>query len=330
MRVTILGTGSWGTALGLVLARNGHEVLMVGRDAEGVSQLMLARENLRYLPGFVFPSSVNFGLLSDTPPETDLVVVAVPSPAVTDVLTWVHGAPIVVIGSKGLEPEGTGLLSDLMAAQCPETACVVLSGPNLAKELAEGIPTAAVVASTDEEACEIARLAFICPSYRVYRTTDMRGVEIAGALKNVVAICAGASDGLGYGDNTKGALVARGLNEMARLGVAMGAEVQTFLGIAGVGDLFATASSRLSRNYRVGYALGQGSNLSEALDSLGGQVAEGVRTCEIALVLSRRHQVSMPIFDGLQAVMKGQIRMREAVIRLVERTTPEENLVKPI
>jgi glycerol-3-phosphate dehydrogenase (NAD(P)+) len=315
--------------LALVLARNGHDVTMAGRDAELLSLLEASRENLRYLPGFILPAGVTFRNTSKPMPETDLLVVAVPSYAVESILNWVNGAPVTVIGSKGLEPKGTGLLTDLIAESCPDTACAVLSGPNLAKELAEGIPTAAVVASDDAEAAETARLAFLSPHFRVYRTHDVKGVELAGALKNVVAICAGASDGLGYGDNTKGALVARGLNEMARLGLAMGAELSTFLGIAGVGDLFATASSRLSRNYRVGYALGQGLSLDEALETLGGQVAEGVRTCEIALHLARTHRVSLPIFDGLQAVLKGRLHVREAVVRLVERTTPEEGLPRP-
>lgn len=329
MRVTVVGSGSWGTALTLVLARNGHEVTLVGRASEELDHLRAHRENRRYLPGFIFPEGVQVLTLEGPIPPTELLVLAVPSHAVEEVLEWVQAAPVAVIGSKGLEPNGSGLLTDLVAERCPQTECAVLSGPNLARELAEGIPTAAVVASDNTHAAETARLAFLSPHFRVYRTSDVKGVELAGALKNVVAICAGASDGLGYGDNTKGALVARGLNEMARLGMAMGAELATFLGIAGVGDLFATASSRLSRNYRVGHALGQGLTLDQALETLGGQVAEGVRTCEIALTLARRHRVNLPIFEGLQAVMKGQVGVREAVVRLVERTTPEEGLPRP-
>lgn len=328
MTVTILGSGSWGTALALILARNGHDTILVGRDQELADQINAARENMKYLPGFVLPANASATTLDSPKPQADLTVIAVPSKAVETVMDWVPETGIVVVASKGLAPEGSGLLTDLIAVDRPNAKLVVLSGPNLSKELAQGIPTAAVVAGDDSHATETARVAFLAPSFRVYRTDDLRGVEIAGALKNVVAICAGASDGLGYGDNTKGALVARGLNEMARLGLALGGQLETFLGIAGVGDLFATASSRLSRNYRVGYALGQGSTIEQALASIDGQVAEGVQTCEIALELARKHQVHLPIFEALYGVMNGKMRIRDAVGRLIERTTPEEGLVK--
>jgi len=323
MTVTVVGAGSWGTALALVLARNGHEVRIVGRESDALSSLSICRENLRYLPGFVLPEGVRVEHLDEATPEGEMVVVAVPSGAVHEVTQLVSGYPIAVIASKGLAPGGEALLSDQVAARCPNTKTVVLSGPNLAVELAQGVPTVAVAASTDEAAACMVRDAFHCRTYRVYISDDVRGVETAGALKNIMAIAAGMSDGLGFGDNTKGALMARGLNEMARIGVAMGARIETFLGIAGVGDLFATANSRLSRNYRVGYGLGQGRKLGEILNEIG-QVAEGVTTADLALVMARRLGVQAPITEAVQGVMRETVDPRSAVWQLMERTPKRE------
>ncbi|MBS1708599.1 MAG: NAD(P)-dependent glycerol-3-phosphate dehydrogenase [Armatimonadetes bacterium] len=328
MTVMVVGAGSWGTALAILLGRNGHQVLLVGRDNEGTALLKACRENLRYLPGHRLPEEVSVATECDQLPQVDMAVLAVPASAVEASAAFLGSTPVVVLASKGLEPEGTGVLSDAVAKVCPGAKLAVLSGPNLAVELAKGVPTASIAASTDAVTAEAVRVAFRSPSLKVYASSDMRGVEIAGALKNVVAIGAGVSDGLGFGDNTKGALVARGLNEMAKMGVAMGGKIETFMGIAGVGDLFATASSRLSRNYRVGFAIGNGESLESAIELLGGQVAEGVATCEIANVLARRLGVELPIFAALEQVIKGRMSPREAVLRLMERSTPDEGLAQ--
>jgi glycerol-3-phosphate dehydrogenase (NAD(P)+) len=324
MDVAVVGAGSWGTALTLVLARNGHDVLLYGRDDEGFASLRACRENLTYLPGHLLPENVQYRTLhGEEGVEAETAVVAVPSSAVRDVAPALLTARTVCIASKGLDSIGGGVLSDVLGPLLPESSLAALSGPNLAAELAQGVPTVAVSASPDEATAERVRALFMCKSYRVYVSDDMRGVELAGSLKNVMAIAAGISDGLGYGDNTKGALLARGLNEMARLGVKMGARLDTFLGIAGIGDLFATAASKLSRNYRVGFGLGQGKSLREVLASIG-QVAEGVSTAETALRAARREQIAVPLTEVVDAVAKGTLAPREAVSMLMERAPAKE------
>jgi glycerol-3-phosphate dehydrogenase (NAD(P)+) len=233
-----------------------------------------------------------------------------------------------VLASKGLEVISGQLLTDVVLDVIPGARVGAISGPNLAVEIVRGIPTAAVTAFPNESDAEIVRLAFRCKTFRVYITDDVIGIQIAGALKNVVAIAAGISDGLGFGDNTKGALVARGLREMTLLGVARGARPETFTGIAGVGDLFATAASALSRNYRVGRALGQGGQLKDILESLD-QVAEGVPTTHAAAILARSLGVQTPVMDAIRAVLDGRMRPIEGVALLMDRETPQEGLVGP-
>lgn len=327
MQVCVLGAGSWGTALTLVLSRNGHEVVLAGRDEEAISALRSLRENLKYLPGFAIPDTVRAVEFHESMGSCDLWVVAVPSSAVRDVIHVLpsNGAD-VVLAAKGLESGSAKTMSQVAREVAPETRVTALSGPNLAIELARGVPTVAVAASENAELAERVRQAFMCRNFRVYVSHDVMGVELAGSLKNVLAIGAGISDGLGFGDNTKGAVLARGLGEMARLGLAMGAQLETFLGIAGVGDLFATANSRLSRNYRVGLALGQGKALKEALDAIG-QVAEGVPTSEGALILARRYDVSMPVCEAIDAVIHSRLDPRSAVDLLMERTPKCEGIL---
>lgn len=328
MVVAVLGAGSWGTALSLVLARNGHDVQLFGRSDETFASLRACRENLTYLPGYVLPESVSYHVTGDEPVETEVAIVAVPSGAARDVAPALARVPTVCIASKGLDAQTGGVLSDVLGPLLPAARLAALSGPNLAVELAQGVPTAAVAASSDEATAEQVRALFMCKSYRVYVSEDMRGVELAGSLKNVMAIAAGMSDGLGYGDNTKGALLARGLNEMARLGVGMGARLDTFLGVAGVGDLFATAASKLSRNYRVGLGLGQGRRLTEVLSEVG-QVAEGVSTAETALRMARQMQIPAPITEVVDSVVKGKVAPREAVSLLMERAPAREGGIAP-
>lgn len=323
MQTTVLGAGSWGTALTLLLARNGQAVTLVARDEESERGLREHRENLQYLPGHVLPAHVAYSRVGE-PQEGDILILAVPSGAVEEVLPLLTGHPRICIATKGLGPGG-GMLSDLVQDAHPLAKVAVFSGPNLAAELAAGVPTAAVAASDDQETALLVRQAFHSPTFRVYVTDDTHGVELAGALKNVLALAAGMSDGLGYGDNTKAALLSRGLSEIARLGLALGARLETFLGVAGVGDLFATANSRLSRNYRVGRALSEGRKLEEFLQELG-QVAEGVPTCEAAVGLARSIPMECPIIEAVYGVIKGTRTPKETVGRLMERTTLHEGL----
>lgn len=325
MNVVVLGAGSWGTALALVLARNGFDVTLAGRSSDNLDEIRNRRENLQYLPGFLLPKDVRIAHLDELAPDPDLAVVAVPSAGIADILPHIAGAGKIVLATKGLAPQGS-VLTDVIEDAYPSAKIAVLSGPNLALELARGIPTTAVSASRDPETAERVRDAFMCRTYRIYVSEDVIGVELAGAMKNVMAIGAGVSDGLGYGDNTKASLLARGLNEMARLGLAYGAKLDTFMGIAGVGDLFATANSKLSRNYRVGYALGQGRRLRNILEEIG-QVAEGVATVGAALLMAKEKDLYLPITDVLRGVIDEEYDPRDAVQALMERTPRKEGIL---
>lgn len=326
MNVAVLGAGSWGTALSILLARNANRVWLLGRDLGELTDMKEARENRRYLPGFTIPENVEFGEVGALLEDIDFWVVAVPSPGVREAVQTIKTkAPFIVLASKGLEP-GTGkLLSTVAQEEHPDALVGAISGPNLAVEIARGIPTAALAACADEAAATRVCEAFRSPTFRPYYTADVVGVELAGALKNVMAIGAGMSDGLGYGDNTKGALLARGLGEMARLGLAMGAKLDSFFGIAGVGDLFATASSKLSRNYRVGFGLGQGQPLEAVLEEIG-QVAEGVGTAECVAGLAAKYHVELPIMTLINAVLQGELSAKKGVGMLMEREPRREEL----
>ena len=329
MNVAVLGSGSWGTALTILLARNGHQVTLLGRDPEEIQVLRSTRENLRYLPGFTIPEGVRFELLHSHLEPVEMTVVAVPSVAVRRVVAEVSGDhPLVVVAAKGLEPGSAKMVSDVVAETLPNAQIGAISGPNLAIEIVRGIPTAAIAACEDGGVAERVRVAFNCRTFRVYKSSDVIGVELAGALKNVIAVGAGMSDGLGFGDNTKGAFLARGLKEMITLGIKMGAQIETFLGVAGVGDLFATASSNLSRNYRAGKLLGQGRSLEEALDEVG-QVVEGVSTSGSVQILAKKFKVEMPVFAAIESVIHGHVQPLKAVGMLMERDTPTENLPLP-
>jgi len=325
MRVSILGSGSWGTALAILLARNGHDVVLVSRNAEEIEDIQTHRVNRRYLPDTEIPSGVSVAHFPEVPPA-DLTVIAVPSRAVREIANYLpENDMLVPLAAKGLDADTGELMTEIVAKARPAARVGALTGPNLAREIARGVPTAAIAAFPTDDAAEIVRSAFSCRTFRVYKSGDVVGAELAGALKNVLAIAAGMSDGLGFGDNTKGALLARGLREMISLGSAMGARHETFIGIAGVGDLFATAASVLSRNFRLGKALGEGVKLEVALAGLG-QVAEGVATSEAAMLLAERHNVSMPVFKATNAVIRGVLDPRDGVGLLMERTTPYEGL----
>lgn len=283
-----------------------------------MDDIRAAGMNERYLPTVPLPDHVTVG----EPSEADFWVVAVPSDAVRVVAQRLPADALAVIAAKGLEAGGKRM-SEVIAEVLPNARVCALSGPNLAVEIARGVPTATVIASADGAAEEV-RDRFMCRTFRVYTSTDVTGVELGGALKNVLAIGAGVSDGLGFGDNTKGAFVSRGLHEMCALGEALGARRETFMGLSGVGDLFATAvSRRLSRNYRVGFSLGQGGSLDSALAELG-QVAEGVPTASAAVALARRMGVEVPVMESVHRVLLGEITPLEGVSMLMERTAKTE------
>ena len=335
MNSTILGSGSWGTALAILLGKKGFPVTLWGLPEEAAA-LIRDRENAQYLPGAPLPDTVSpTSDLDQALSSSEAVVVAIPSAAVRQVASRLAGRldahpelveGLLVNAGKGLESD-TGLRgSEVLAQELGEETgrgVVALSGPNLAVELANGVPTATVVAGRDPERVARAQELFSCPTLRVYRNPDIVGVELGGALKNVLAIGAGISDGLGYGDNTKATLATRGLVEMTKLGVALGADARTFTGLSGFGDLMATCASRLSRNLRLGLMLGQGSSVEDSLAALG-QVAEGMPTCKAAYSLSKKLGIDVPITEQIHAVLFENKLPKQAVHDLMTRQYKEE------
>ncbi|MEM2126024.1 MAG: NAD(P)H-dependent glycerol-3-phosphate dehydrogenase [Candidatus Methanosuratincola sp.] len=317
-RIVVLGSGSWGTALSILLAKNGAHVILWGRDPEHMHSISKYRENRRYLPGTLLPEGVI--ATHSIPEKADLWVMAVPANALRRVAGLIsQRSPLILSAVKGLETS-TGLRpSQVLKEELAACQVCCLSGPNLAREVANGIPTATVVAAEQPTLAERIQAILMCRSFRVYMSQDIPGVELGGALKNVLALGAGMSDGLGFGDNTKGALLARGLKEMALFGEAYGAQRQTFFGISGVGDLFATAVSPLSRNYRVGRLLGEGKTLQEALNTVA-QTAEGVTTASAVAQMAERANLEMPLMMTIHRVLQEEITPQTAVWALMERT----------
>ncbi len=327
--VAVLGAGSWGTALALLLGKKQVQVALWARDAELAEAIRRERQNPRYLPGFPLPPSVNpTSDIQQAVNDAEVLVFAVPAGALREVASavreYISSPRLLISAAKGLEADGSRpsqVLQATLGRHCGDM--VVLSGPNLALELAREIPTATVVASSSPQAARRAQMLFMHPSFRVYTNHDVTGVELGGALKNVLAIGAGISDGMGFGDNSKAAFITRGLAEMVRLGVALGAEERTFMGLSGVGDLFATASSHLSRNWRVGHGLAQGKPLAHILQELR-QVAEGVPTTFAVCQLAERLNIEMPIAQTIRAVLEGRLNPRDAIHELMLRTPKEE------
>lgn len=323
--VQVLGAGSWGTTLAIHLARGKIPVRLWARGAEERERLAAERVNTKYLPGFPFPDFLQV-LDEEDPGPTMTRVVAVPSHGVRD-LVRVHSAASArtwILATKGLE-EQTGLrMSQVLVEEgVPPEGAVVLAGPSLAREVAERQPTALLAACLDlERAREVQRL-FSSDRFRVYTTTDVCGVELATALKNVVALAAGIAAGQSFGSNALGALLTRGLAEITRLGVSQGAVVETFRGLAGVGDLVTTCTSSLSRNRTLGEAIGRGETLEGALAAMT-MVAEGVRTTRAAVALAHRFGIEVPIAEQVHRILFEGADVREALHELMTRPLKEE------
>ncbi len=330
-QIGIIGNATWGTTLGIVLARKGVDVLLWCRTQEEAVALRTHRENRRFLPGVPFPP----GLEATSSKEealrnATLVIFAVPSRSLRDNVREVRSAftnsTVVVIASKGLEMASGKRMSQVLAEELPSPLhprICVHSGPNLAPEIAEGKPSSSVIASQNQEAAQRAQEMLMSSVFRVYTNDDVVGVELAGSLKNIIALGAGISDGLGYGDNAKAAFITRGLTEITRLGVAAGASPLTFAGLAGMGDLVATCSSRLSRNHQVGVELAKGRSLDEILSSLR-NVAEGVDTTIAALDMANKLGVEMPIAQATYKVLFQGMDARQAGAELMGRAPRPE------
>ncbi|VTU18536.1 NAD(P)H-dependent glycerol-3-phosphate dehydrogenase [Variovorax sp. RA8] len=324
MKICVLGAGAWGTALAVNAAAR-HAVSLWARDAAQVQAMLAARENARYLPGVPLPASL--ALRSGTVPaavaDADLAIIATPMAALREQLLLLRDAACPVAWlCKGVEPALAGadglLAHEIQAQVAPGLVAGVLSGPSFALEVAQGRPTALVAASAHPGLREALVNAFHGPSLRVYANEDIVGVEVGGAVKNVLAIATGLADGLALGLNARAALITRGLAEMTRLGVALGARPDTFMGLSGLGDLVLTATGDLSRNRKVGLLLAQGQTLAQAVDSLG-HVAEGVYCARTVVQRARHLGVEMPIAESVVALLDGRLRPAEAVTELMSR-----------
>jgi glycerol-3-phosphate dehydrogenase (NAD(P)+) len=329
--ITVLGAGSWGTALALVLADNGHRVRLWSHRAEQVREINEQRTNEKYLPGVRLPEVIiGYDDLGAALDGVSIVVLAVPTKAIREVLQRARmclAAPITIVAvSKGIEPGTHKRVSEIVTEEISEWLedVVVLSGPSHAEEVVLRHPTTVAVSSPNMEAAQRIQDVFMNHHYfRVYTNPDLVGVEVGGALKNIIALAAGISDGLGYGDNAKAALITRGLAEIARLGCALGANPLTFAGLAGVGDLIVTCTSVHSRNWRAGHMLGQGKKLDDVLESMG-MVVEGVRTTKAAYELAKELGVKMPITEVLYEVLFDGKNPKEAVDSLMARGKKQE------
>ncbi|MHB8074939.1 NAD(P)H-dependent glycerol-3-phosphate dehydrogenase [Desulfosporosinus fructosivorans] len=318
--VAVYGAGSWGSALSVVLANAGHQVALIGRHPDEMELIRKHRENARYLPGVVLPPGIQ-PTTDLTLLNSELVVFSVPSHSVRQaarlVKDYLKPGCIVVNTAKGME-EGSHLrLSEVLTEELPQNRIAVLSGPSHAEEVGRNMPTTVVVASDVETAKAVQDL-MMTPEFRIYTNPDVIGVELGGALKNVIALCTGIAEGLGFGDNTKAALMTRGLAEIARLGVAQGGHPLTFAGLSGVGDLIVTCTSPHSRNRRAGVALGQGIPLDTVLKDVG-MVVEGVKAARIAYQLSIAKDISMPITEQAYRVLFEGADPRIAVTDLMMR-----------
>jgi len=322
--IGILGAGSWGTALAIHLARAQHDVRLWARDQALVSDMFASRANPRYLTGQALPDGVlPTGELDEALDGAGCVVFAIPSHGLRAVVrsaaAWIPAQAVLVSATKGLESESLRRMSQVIAEETGDRRqVVVLSGPSFAIEVARGLPTAVLAASTDARAAAHVQEQFRSPTFRLYASDDVAGVEIGAALKNVIAIAAGAVEGLGLGHNAMAALITRGLVEISRLACAEGGRRETLAGLSGLGDLMLTCTGDLSRNRHVGIELGRGRSLGDVLAGMR-MVAEGVRTTGAALALGARHGIELPIAAEMQAVLDGRRSPREAVEALMGR-----------
>ena len=319
----VIGSGSWGTALARVLSKNGHEVTLWSRREEESRMLREERENKSKLPGVKLPDDILCTTdLERTVEGKDILVLATASPSIRSMAKkmapYVASGQLIVDVSKGIEESTLMILTDVIAQEIPQCRAAVLSGPSHAEEVGRDIPTTVVAGAKDRETAEYIQNLFMNKVFRVYTSPDMLGIELGGALKNVIALAAGAADGLGCGDNTKAALITRGIAEMSRLGVAMGGHIETFNGLTGIGDLIVTCASMHSRNRRAGILIGQGKTMQEAMDEVK-MVVEGVNSAKAAKTLAEKYGIDMPIVQEVNQVLFEGKTAREALADLMLR-----------
>jgi len=326
-KVAVLGAGAWGTTLSILLAENKHEVTLWSYESEIVPQMREFRENKKYLSGFqLLPVIYITDKLEEALKNAELVIFAIPAQFLRDVahksVPCINPQALILSASKGIEESSLKRPTEILKEYL-KNDIAALSGPNLAKEIARGLIAATVVASSNEKNNQVIQKILSSERFRVYTNTDVIGVELGGSLKNIIAIAAGVADGFGLGDNAKAALLIRGLAEISRLGVSLGAQPQTFMGLSGMGDLITTCQSKLSRNHQVGFALAKGQKLSEILSAMQ-DVAEGVPTCQAAFKLAKQQKVEMPITGEVyQVLFEGKDPYR-ALVSLMSRTPTSE------
>jgi len=329
--IAVLGAGSWGTALAIHLARAGHNVLLWGNEEEHIQQLVQARCNQQYLPDCIFPDLLQLTAdIEEALASPAWVLLAIPSHAYRSFLQknarLFNEQTGIAWASKGLEQGSGKLIHQVMAEELPQChKLAVMSGPTFAKEVAENLPTSITVASESDDFCEQLSADLHSGRFRVYRSGDLIGVELGGAIKNVLAIAAGAADGLGFGANTRAALITRGLAEMMRLGHAMGGHRETFMGLAGMGDLILTCTDNQSRNRRTGLLMAQGKSLQQVQEEIG-QAIEGIKTAKEVVVLARKFKVEVPICEQVYRVIYENCPIDEAVKSLLSRKSSLETV----
>lgn len=332
MKAAVIGAGSWGTALARILAQKypQSEINLWVRRPQLAATMCETRMNTSYLPGITLPETLKITSdLSQAVTECDVTVIAVPSHAVRDIIKqiagYINSAGVIVSATKGIEQTSLKSMSTIIAEEIPAVAnrIAILSGPNHAEEVGREYPTATVAAASDKALAEYVQDVFILPYFRVYTNPDLVGVELAGALKNVIALGAGIAEGLGFGDNTKAALITRGLAEITRLGATLGANPLTFAGLAGIGDLVATCTSRHSRNNRAGILLGQGQTRQQIQESTQ-MVIESFRTTQAAYQLAAVNNVNMPIINAVYQILYEHKAPKEAVLELMARSRTHE------
>ncbi len=328
MKVSVLGAGSWGTALAVLLCENGHEVTLWSIDKREVEMIDEKREQVEKLPGVRIPDRIAVtNELENSISGRDMLVLAVPSIFVRSTAKmmqpYVEDGQIIVNVAKGIEEDTLMNMTDVIEDEIHNARVGVLSGPSHAEEVGRKIPTTVVAGAHDKETAETIQDAFMSPVFRVYTSPDMVGIELGAALKNVIALAAGIIDGLGYGDNTKAALITRGIVEITRLGMAMGGRAETFAGLSGIGDLIVTCTSSHSRNHNAGYLIGQGKSYQEAMDEVK-MVVEGVYSAKAALKLAEKYGVEVPITEQVNHVLFDGVAAKDAVLSLLVRNRTSE------
>lgn len=329
MKISVLGAGSWGTALAVLLSENGHDVTIWSIDQREVAMIDEKREQIEKLPGVRIPDRIAVSNdLESSITGRDMLVLAVPSIFVRStsksMAPFVEDGQIIVNVAKGIEESTLYNMTDVIEDEIKNARVGVLSGPSHAEEVGRKMPTTIVAGAHDRETAELIQDAFMNPYFRVYTSPDMVGIELGAALKNVIALAAGVVDGLGYGDNTKAALITRGIAEITRLGIAMGGRPETFGGLSGIGDLIVTCTSKHSRNHNAGYLIGQGKTYQEAMDEVK-MVVEGVYSAKAALALAKKYQVSVPITEEVNKVLFENAPVKEAASNLLMRDRTSES-----